>query len=160
MNKLSFHLLHIVFILILFPVLSIDAQNLALDSNLGYKNAQTIAAEMILYEDVEKTAYISRVGNRLVASLEKPLFDYQFHIIADPTPNAFALPGGYIYITTGLILLLQNEDELACILGHEIIHSNNRHAIKQIRCWLGFLRRCCRFTSSMSRHSPLLCLDL
>lgn len=120
---------------ILFLTLSnkYTAQNLALDSTLGYKNAQTVAAEMILYEDVAKTAYISSVGNRLVANLEDPLFDYQFHIIADPIPNAFALPGGYIYITTGLIILLQNEDELACILGHEIIHSNNRHAIKQIK---------------------------
>lgn len=112
---------------------NLTAQNLGLDSNLGYKNAQTVAAEMILYQDVEKTAYIQKVGDRLISNLEKPLFKYQFHIIADPIPNAFALPGGYIYVTTGLILLLDNEDELACILGHEIIHSNNRHAIKQLK---------------------------
>jgi len=119
--------------LIIFLMNKGNSQNLKLDSNLGYKNAQKVAAEMILYKDVEKTAYIKKVGDRLIASLEKPLFPYQFHIIADPMPNAFALPGGYIYVTTGLIILLENEDELACVLGHEIIHSNNRHGIKQIK---------------------------
>jgi predicted Zn-dependent protease len=109
------------------------AQSIDLDKKLGAENAAMVEAQYGIYQDKEKTEYIRRVGERLVSKLEKPLFDYQFHIVPDKSPNAFALPGGYIYITTGLIPLLETEDELACIMGHEIIHSNNRHTIRQLK---------------------------
>ena len=125
---LSFTLLAVCFL----PIIS-QAQSLDLDRKLGEENAAMVEAQMGIYADKEKTAYINQVGQRLVSNLEKPLFDYQFHIVPDMSPNAFALPGGYIYITTGLIPLLESEDELACIIGHEIIHSNNRHSIKQLK---------------------------
>ena len=120
-------------IVLILLTLSVNAQSIEIDKMLGEQNAQMVATEMGIYEDVDKTAYVRRVGERLVAELENPLFDYQFHLVEDPSPNAFALPGGYLYVTTGLIPILQSEDELACILGHEIIHSNNRHSIKQIK---------------------------
>ena len=109
------------------------AQSIDLDKKLGAENAAMVEAQYGIYQDKEKTEYIRSVGERLVSKLENPLFDYQFHIVPEKSPNAFALPGGYIYITTGLIPLLETEDELACIMGHEIIHSNNRHTIRQLK---------------------------
>lgn len=100
---------------------------------MGAQNARMVESQTGIYDDEDKTAYVRRIGNRLVAQLDKPLFDYKFNIVEDMSPNAFALPGGYLYVTTGLIPILKSEDELACILGHEIIHSNNRHAVKKLR---------------------------
>ncbi len=111
----------------------VSAQSIEYDKKLGLENANMVEAQMGIYNDVPKTAYIVSVGNRLLAQLEKPLFEYKFQIIPEKVPNAFALPGGYIYITTGLLPLLETEDELACIMAHEIIHSNNRHAIRQLQ---------------------------
>lgn len=118
---------------ILLLTFEAQSQSTDLDKQLGAENAQMVEAQMGIYNDAKKTAYIRSVGERLLAQLDKPLFDYQFHIVPDKSPNAFALPGGYIYITTGLIPILESEDELACIMAHEIIHSNNRHTIKQLK---------------------------
>ncbi len=112
---------------------SICAQSIDLDKQIGAENSKTVEAEMGVYEDETMTSYLNKVGQKLVSHLEKPLFTYQFKIVADISPNAFALPGGYIYITTGILPLIESEDELACIIGHEIIHSNNRHSVKQMK---------------------------
>ncbi|MEN8227931.1 MAG: M48 family metalloprotease [Bacteroidota bacterium] len=112
---------------------SLQSQNIELDKDLGEENAKMVESQMGLYDNKAMTAYVDALGQKLVSHLETPLFEYQFHIIPEMAPNAFALPGGYIYITTGIIPLLENEDELACIVGHEIIHSNNRHTIQQIK---------------------------
>lgn len=58
-------------------------------------------------------------------------FSYQFAIVDQMEPNAFALPGGYVFVSRGLLLLANSEDELACVLGHEIIHVAHRHAAQQ-----------------------------
>ena len=110
-----------------------NAQNVDLDKKLGKENAEKVVAQYGLYQDAAMTAYIDAVGQRLVSNLDSALFEYEFHIVPNEAPNAFALPGGYVYVTTGIIPLLQNEDELACILGHEIIHANNRHSVRQMK---------------------------
>lgn len=112
---------------------SAQAQSINYDKRKGKENAQIVEQEQGLYDNEAMTKYVDQIGRRLIANLEEKKFDYEFHIIQDPAPNAFALPGGYIYVTTGLIPILQSEDELACILAHEIIHANNRHTVKQIR---------------------------
>ncbi|MCF6359407.1 MAG: M48 family metalloprotease [Cyclobacteriaceae bacterium] len=112
---------------------SAQAQSTDLDKQIGAENSKTVETEMGIYDHEEMTAYFNKVGQKLVSHLEKPLFDYKFKIVPDMSPNAFALPGGYIYITTGILPLLESEDELAGIIGHEIIHSNNRHSIKQMK---------------------------
>lgn len=122
----------IILILLLAPF-AFYAQSIELDKELGKQNAEMVAAQMGIYDDEEKTAYIRSVGERLIAQLDNPLFEYQFHLVPDMSPNAFALPGGHLYVTTGLLPILESEDELACIMGHEIIHSNNRHSIKQLK---------------------------
>lgn len=128
MKKLSI----ILSFLLLTPFFSVS-QNLDLDKELGAQNAKMVELQMGIYEDPARTDYIRRVGQRLISQLEKPLFEYQFHLVPDMAPNAFALPGGYLYVTTGLLPILESEDELGCILAHEIIHANNRHSIKQLK---------------------------
>lgn len=120
-------------VVFLSTAFSIHAQSIQLDMAIGEQNAQEVANKMGIYQDEAKTLYLRKIGDRLVKQLEKPLFDYQFHLVPELSPNAFALPGGYVYVTTGLLAILQSEDELACILGHEIIHANNRHAVKQMK---------------------------
>jgi predicted Zn-dependent protease len=108
-------------------------QNLTKDVELGKEYAERVEKVFGVYEDPEMEAYVESIGKRLVAALDEPHFDYSFKIIPTPTPNAFALPGGYTYVTTGLLPVLETEDELACIMAHEIIHANNRHAIKSMK---------------------------
>jgi len=109
------------------------AQSIELDKKLGAENAELVEIYMGLYPNEAMTDYIRSVGNRLVAALDENPFEFQFHIADDPVPNAFALPGGYIYVTRGILSLTTTEDELACIMGHEIIHVIDRHSIKQMR---------------------------
>ncbi len=122
----------IVIVIVVSPVVN-WAQSIQIDKALGEQNAQMVEAQMGIYKDRNKTEYIRKVGKRLVKELDQPLFEYQFFLVPELAPNAFALPGGYIYVTTGLLAILKTEDELACILGHEIIHSNNRHAVRKMK---------------------------
>lgn len=78
-------------------------------------------------DDPEIEEYLNAVGRRLVAASNNPAQDFEFFAISDPTLNAFALPGGYIGVHTGLLLATQNESELASVLGHEVAHVAQRH---------------------------------
>ena len=118
---------------LLFLSASISAQSLDKDRAIGEKGYETVKATMGIYHDTAMTAYVNSIGQKLVSNLDTALFEYKFFLVPNKMPNAFALPGGYIFVTTGLIPLVENEDELACIMGHEIIHSNNRHTIRQMR---------------------------
>lgn len=109
------------------------AQSTDLDKKIGLENAMQVEREMGLYPDKEKTEYVRKVGMRLVNQLDPALFDYQIHIVPEVSPNAFALPGGYFYITIGILPLFESEDEMACVMAHEIIHSNNRHGVRQMK---------------------------
>lgn len=114
-------------------IVNIDAQSIELDKKLGAENAKAIELEMGIYNSEELTQYVTMLGDKLIAQLENPLFEYQFFVVDDPIPNAFATPGGYIYITRGILSIIVTEDELACVMAHEIIHAQNRHSIKQLR---------------------------
>jgi len=76
--------------------------------------------------------YVNKVGNRIVAVLKEPLFDYRFFVINVDAYNAFAIPAGYIFINSGLLAAMDNEEELAGILAHEIAHVNARHISQKI----------------------------
>ncbi len=76
--------------------------------------------------------YVNTVGNRIVAVLKDPLFDYKFHVINAASYNAFAIPAGYIFINSGLLAAMDDEEELAGILAHEIAHVNARHISQKI----------------------------
>ena len=76
-------------------------------------------------------AYVNNIGQQLAKQSHRKEIRYTFTVLDDPSVNAFALPGGYIYITTGIMAYLNSEGELAGVLGHEIGHVTARHGVKQ-----------------------------
>jgi len=78
------------------------------------------------------TAYINAVGQKLVQQVGPQPFQYRFFILEDPTYNAFAVPGGFIFVNTGIIRIMEREDELAGVLAHEITHIHQRHMAKRM----------------------------
>jgi predicted Zn-dependent protease len=113
--------------------ISAPAQDVAKDIALGKQGYEEVVSTMGLYRDAKIEAFLQELGKRLVAQLNPPLFSYEFYLVDSEEPNAFALPGGKIFVTRGLLALPLTEDELAGVIGHEIIHSQNRHSIKQQR---------------------------
>lgn len=77
-------------------------------------------------------AYVQAVGAKLAAVSERPAGPWQFLVVDRPEPNAFALPGGHVYVTRGLLALANSEDELAGVLGHEIAHVTASHSTKRL----------------------------
>lgn len=98
---------------------------------IGEEEHQKIIAGAQVVEDEELNAYVQKIGERLVAASHRPDLDYTFTIIDSPEINAFALPGGYIYVNRGLMLYLNSEDQLAAVMAHEIGHVTARHAVQQ-----------------------------
>ena len=82
-------------------------------------------------EDPEATKYVTAVANSLVPHVNRPAIQYQVHLIQSPEINAFAVPGGHIYVLSGLLDFLHSEAELASVLGHEISHVDLRHCIER-----------------------------
>ncbi len=99
--------------------------------SLGAKYNEQILREMSVYPDPELAAYVDQVGQRIAKVSHRPQLNYHFTVIDTPTVNAFALPGGYIYITRGILAYLNSEAELAAVLGHEIGHVTARHSVRQ-----------------------------
>lgn len=83
------------------------------------------------YDDEELQAYIQKVGESLAAVSERPHLDWTFTVIDDENINAYALPGGFIYINRGLLAYMETEAQLAAVLGHEIGHVTAHHASRQ-----------------------------
>lgn len=104
----------------------------AQEIQIGQQAAQEAAASIGLVEDRALQDYVQRIGARLAAASERPGLPWSFRVVDDPTPNAFALPGGFIFITRGLLNLMNSEAELAAVLGHEIGHVTARHSVTQI----------------------------
>jgi predicted Zn-dependent protease len=99
---------------------------------LGKQAAQEVEQTIGLVEDAELQAYVRRVGLSMAKTSQRPSLPWTFGVVDDPTPNAFALPGGYIYITRGMATLMSSEAELASVLGHEIGHVTARHSVTAI----------------------------
>jgi predicted Zn-dependent protease len=84
-------------------------------------------------DDPTWTPYVNTVGQSLVPNVRRQAIRYQFHVIDNPDVNAFAIPGGHIFVFTGLLRFLASEAELATILGHEISHVDQRHCIEKFQ---------------------------
>ena len=101
--------------------------------NWGKKPAGQVRKQKTLINDPVLTDYVNRVGKRLASSREAQDsgFPFTFEVVADPTINAFALPGGHMFIQTGLLKALDNEAQLAGVMGHEMSHVILRHGTNQ-----------------------------
>ncbi len=98
------------------------------DVRVGELAAKDVTAEMGVVGEPALDAYVSELGRRLARNLSSRRFEYRFTVVDQFEPNAFALPGGHIFISRGLLALVNSEDELANVLGHEIVHAAERHA--------------------------------
>jgi predicted Zn-dependent protease len=96
---------------------------------MGREADEQISASLGLYPDEELAAYVEDLGLRLAANSERPNLPWTFRVLDDPTVNAFALPGGYIYVTRGILTYFNSEAELAGVVGHEIGHVTAQHSV-------------------------------
>ena len=110
-----------------------DAQEV----QLGKQFSREIEKEMKIYSDPIVTAYIDRLGQRLANHSQRQNITYHFKVVNTEAVNAFAVPGGYLYVNIGLIRAAENESELAGVIGHEIGHVVGKHGVKQMTRQLG-----------------------
>ncbi len=99
---------------------------------MGQQFSQEVEASMPLVDDPELQAYVEGVGLALAAVSERPDLPWSFRVVDDPVVNAFALPGGPVYVTRGILAHFSSEAEMAAVLGHEIGHITARHSVEQI----------------------------
>jgi predicted Zn-dependent protease len=99
---------------------------------LGLDYDQQIQRLLGVYPDARLQEYVDRVGRKLAAGSERPDLAWTFRVVDDPVVNAFALPGGHVYVTRGLMTHLTSEAQLAAVIGHEIGHVTARHSVNQM----------------------------
>jgi predicted Zn-dependent protease len=104
----------------------------AQEIQMGREAAASVRETLGFVDDQQLQTYVQGIGTREAALSERPGLPWEFHVVDDPTPNAFALPGGFIYVTRGMMNLMNSEAELAGVLGHEIGHVTARHSVSQI----------------------------
>jgi len=97
----------------------------------GRRYHATILKQYGVYDDPALQQYVNRIGQQLAQQSHRAGLQYHFTVLDSPEINAFALPGGYIYITRGIMAYLDSEAELAGVLGHEIGHVTARHSVRQ-----------------------------
>lgn len=105
-----------------------EAQEIA----MGREADGQVAGQMGLYPDPGLQRYVQELGSSLAAKSERPQLPWKFQVVDDPVVNAFALPGGFIYVTRGILAHFGSEAELVSVLGHEIGHVTARHGVEQM----------------------------
>lgn len=98
---------------------------------LGNQMAAQVAQQVHIVNDPQALAYVRQIGEQLHAQTPIANRPFEFEIVDDPSVNAFSIPGGHVYVNTGLIGTAGKADELAAVLAHEISHITARHVIKQ-----------------------------
>jgi len=99
---------------------------------MGQESHPEVLAQFGAVENADLQQYCARIGNELAKASHRPNLPWQFTIVDSPVVNAFAVPGGYVYLTRGILEYMNNEAELAGVLGHEIGHVTARHSVTQI----------------------------
>lgn len=100
------------------------------ETKIGQEAAKQVATQMRVSQDTALISRIRNLGTRLVQALPRQDYAYEFNVIEDKSPNAFTIPGGKIYVHTGLINFAQSDEEIAGVMAHEIGHAYQRHPAK------------------------------
>jgi len=101
------------------------------ERELGEKVLQEVRKIWPMVQDPAPREYVARIGNRILATLEPQPFKYEFYVLNTPEINAFAVPGGKVFFNSGLIQMVESEDELAGVIAHEMGHIVGRHIARQ-----------------------------
>lgn len=104
----------------------------AQEIQMGQQASKEVAQSIGFYDDAKVQSYVADIGKRMAAESERPNLPWEFHVVDDASVNAFAIPGGFIYVTRGLMTSINTEAELANVIGHEIGHVTHRHSVQQI----------------------------
>lgn len=104
---------------------------------MGLETDRGIRQEYPAHGDAALAAYVAEVGARVAAHSERKDVTYSFTVLESDVVNAFAAPGGYVYVTTGLLKAARDESELAGVLAHEVGHVIGRHSVRQIQQAMG-----------------------
>lgn len=99
---------------------------------MGRGEVENSARQIGFYPDSALTRYVASIGHRMAAASERPHLPWEFHLLDDPMVNAFAAPGGFVFITRGILAYMNSEAELAGVLGHEIGHVTAKHSVAQM----------------------------
>jgi len=94
---------------------------------IGRQESQKTLQSIGEYDNAAARALVRQVGMRMAQASERPQLPWEFHVLDDEQVNAFALPGGYIFVTRGIMTYMNNEAELASVIGHEIGHVTAMH---------------------------------
>jgi len=108
------------------------------EKQLGDKFVVEVEKQRKVVTDPQVQGYLNRLGNRLLTGVRAREFDFTFKAVRDDSVNAFAVPGGHVYVHTGLIKAAQNETELASVMAHEINHAVARHGTQQLTQQYGY----------------------
>lgn len=103
----------------------------AKEIEIGRTSDTKVRGQYSVYDNPALQAYVQQVGQKLAAQSHRAGLSYRFTVLDSPEVNAFALPGGYVYITRGILAYINSEAELAAVLGHEIGHVTARHGVRQ-----------------------------
>jgi len=129
MRNAIFNLVLLAALLVGSPLLASSAK----DDQIGKEIYDQITAQMPIYNDPAFNDYVNAVGQKLAAHSDRPDITYTFTVLDSPDINAFATPGGYVYINRGLVTYMKSEAQLAAVLAHEIAHITARHSARQQR---------------------------
>ena len=127
-----FRRLVVILLIMLASVPAYAAFTLEDEQKLGREFYEKLEKHQAILHDERTTSYVMAIGNRILSNSEKLPYDYRFSVIKSSAVNAFATPGGYVYVNYGLLTLVESESELASVLAHEIAHINARHIADSI----------------------------
>src|SRR5215510_10303144 len=109
-------------------VLVSESQEIA----MGRESDPQVRREYGVTDNAALQQYVQTIGKKLAAVSHRPNLEWHFAVVDSPVVNAFAIPGGYVYITRGILAYLGSEAELAGVVGHEIGHVTARHTVRQM----------------------------
>src|SRR5579862_3845522 len=107
--------------------------SLKTEIEIGRKAKQDIVKEYGSYDDIHWQVYIDEIGQRVAKMSDRPNLAYDFTILDSDVMNAFSVPGGYVFVTRGILTQMRDEAELAVVLGHEITHIAGWHGIEMLQ---------------------------